>query len=298
MNAHAILERIPALRFLVAGDLWLDRWSKYDPFLTSPSPLTGLEGTVIVATESAPGGCGLAAAALAALGARVSLLGVAGDDGGAFDLRRALERAGVDPSHLLTGPAATAICTRLINTRTDAEDAGRIEVVQFQQPVEIEAEFVESLRRLALESDCVIAFERRTAPLGGLIGPAALTALEALAARLPEQVFWLDAPDRMQQLRAADRPPLLVQPDGQGEIQIIDGASTVTVPEQVPQNPLDPHGAHESFSVAVAAALAAGAPAPDAVRFALLAARVSMMKSGAGCATPGEILRAEKELAE
>ncbi|WP_321470014.1 hypothetical protein [uncultured Paludibaculum sp.] len=296
MNTRAILDRIPHLHLLVAGDLWLDRWARYDPFLSEPSPETGLASTAIVATESAPGGSALSASILAALGARVSLLGVTGDDGSDLDLRRALERACVPSDHLIGRPGPTAVSTRLINTRTDAEDAPRLEVVQFQQPAAILAEFYRRLEHLAVGVDAVIMAFHRAAAAGGLNGVETRAVLNGIAERGP--VVWLETPRGLEQIRGASRTPLTVEPDGVGGLRIMDGDTMQTVPERTPTHPLDLHGARESFSAVFAAALAAGAPASGAARFALLAAAVCMMKPGAGCASPGEIARAELEWSE
>ncbi|QOY90294.1 PfkB family carbohydrate kinase [Paludibaculum fermentans] len=296
MNARAILSRIQTLNVLVAGDLWLDRWSRYDPFLSSASPETGLESTVLVATETAPGGCGLSAAALAALGAKVALLAVVGDDGAGLDLRRALEQAGVAPDSLLSGPAPTPSLTRLIHARTGAEDAGRIEVVQFQPPGHVATAFAEDLHRLAAHAECVLVVEHRPAVLGGLVAPMPRSVLAGLAATCP--LLWHETPLELEQLRGGGRAALIVRPDGQGGVEIQDGPERQTVPERMPEYPVDPHGARETFSAAAAAALAAGADPADAVRFALLAAAVCMMKPGARCASPEEILRAEREWSE
>ncbi|MBN9664034.1 MAG: hypothetical protein J0H49_37890 [Acidobacteria bacterium] len=296
MNTQAILKSIRSVRVLAVGDLWLDRWSRHDPFLSSQAPETGLASTVLVATESSAGGCGLAAAAAASLGAEVAVLGVVGDDGAGLELRRALEQAGVHQLPLIAGPAPTAVTTRLINTRSGVEDAGRIEIVQFQQPEPVMAEFQADLRRLASTAQCVIAVDAKPPMLGGLMGPARRAELESIAGA--GAFVWFDSAAGFEQLRGAWRPSLIIRPDGQGGIGIEDGAVRQSVPETSPQHPLDPHGARETFSTAAALALAAGAAAVEAVRFALLAAAVCMMKPGARCASPEEIVRAARELSE
>jgi bifunctional ADP-heptose synthase (sugar kinase/adenylyltransferase) len=296
VNTHAILKSIQSVQVLCTGDLWLDRWSQHDPFLSTPSPETGLASTVLVATENAAGGCGLAAAAAAALGAEVTVLGVVGDDGSGMDLRRALEQAGVQRMRLIAGQSPTPVTTRLINSRTGAEDAGRIEIVQFQQSEAVALEFQADLRRLSPLAQCVIAVDAKPAALGGLIGTAGRAVLAEIAALAP--FVWLDSAAGFEQVRGVGRPSLILRPDGQGGIGIEDGPARQTVPETSPEHPVDPHGARETFSTAAALALAAGTEAAKAVRFALLAAAVCMMKPGARCASPEEILRAERELSE
>uniref|UniRef100_UPI0027E22504 PfkB family carbohydrate kinase n=1 Tax=Pseudonocardia lacus TaxID=2835865 RepID=UPI0027E22504 len=101
-----IADRAP--RVLVLGDALLDGW------VSGPTRRTGRDGPVPVVEldrgHSAPGGAANSAAALAALGARVELVAVVGDDHDGRVLRRALDAAGVSTGRCVVAagqPTAT-----------------------------------------------------------------------------------------------------------------------------------------------------------------------------------------------
>ena len=89
--AGLIADRAP--RVLVVGDALLDGW------LSGPARRLGRDGPIpvveLVHSRTTPGGAANAAANLAALGCRVDLLGVFGDDDEARTLRTLLAEAGV-----------------------------------------------------------------------------------------------------------------------------------------------------------------------------------------------------------
>src|SRR5437762_8152327 len=93
-----ILERLPALRIGVLGDLFLDRYLDIDAALTEPSIETGLDAYQVVRVRSYPGAAGTIVNNLVALGVgQVMPIAIIGDDGEGFELRQALARlAGVE----------------------------------------------------------------------------------------------------------------------------------------------------------------------------------------------------------
>lgn len=98
---------------VVLGDSVLDVWrrGRGDRLSREASvPVVEVEHT-----ETAPGGAAHTATYLAALGARVRLIGLVGDDAPAAILRAELERAGVDASRLHTCPdRATTTRSRIV----------------------------------------------------------------------------------------------------------------------------------------------------------------------------------------
>src|SRR5437870_3934858 len=88
-----ILERLPALRIGVLGDLFLDRYLDIDAAFTEPSIETGLDAYQVVRVRSYPGAAGTVINNLVALGVgKVCPIAVLGDDGEAYELRQALGR--------------------------------------------------------------------------------------------------------------------------------------------------------------------------------------------------------------
>src|SRR5690606_3797829 len=130
------------IQAVVVGDVMLDTWLR-GPVRRiaqeAPVPVVSVE-----ATEDAPGGAGNTAANLAALGARVRLIGPAGDDPCAGTLAQVLGLLGVD-ARLVTVPGRRTphkqrlmVGEQLI-ARYDEEDREPI-------PASAEARVLEELR--------------------------------------------------------------------------------------------------------------------------------------------------------
>ncbi|HLU57414.1 MAG TPA: D-glycero-beta-D-manno-heptose 1-phosphate adenylyltransferase [Pseudonocardia sp.] len=108
--AGRIADRAP--RVVVLGDALLDGW------LSGPARRLGRDGPVPVVevseSRTQPGGAGNTAANLAALGARVDLVAVLGDDPAGVELSALLTAAGVGTAHCVTAPGrATAVKRRI-----------------------------------------------------------------------------------------------------------------------------------------------------------------------------------------
>ena len=122
---------------MVVGDVMLDRYwmgeaSRISP--EAPVPVVRKQKTVCY-----PGGAGNVALNVAALGARVTLVGVVGEDRTAEELRGALEEHGVAADSLLTDRSRmTTVKTRVIAarqqiTRIDEEDTHSLAPEQEQE---------------------------------------------------------------------------------------------------------------------------------------------------------------------
>ena len=99
-----LLGKFPSLHILVVGDFFLDKYLSLEPTLTEISLETGLEAYQVVEIRPSPGAAGTVCANLRALGAKVSALGVIGQDGKAFELGRGLAERGVAIDSLITQP--------------------------------------------------------------------------------------------------------------------------------------------------------------------------------------------------
>src|SRR5437016_12863567 len=105
MTAAQILAALREHSALIVGDICLDRWCTYDPATSEPSRETGILRLGVVATEVTPGAGGTVANNLAALGiGRVAAIGVIGDDGFGYGLKRALRQRGIVPDFVVTKP--------------------------------------------------------------------------------------------------------------------------------------------------------------------------------------------------
>ena len=113
MDLAGILSRFPGQRILVLGDVILDWYwwgqaSRLSP--EAPVPVVRKQRTTLQ-----PGGAGNTAANLAALGARVGLFGVTGQDPQAEELRKTLKTLAVETSGLIADASRpTTTKTRVI----------------------------------------------------------------------------------------------------------------------------------------------------------------------------------------
>lgn len=96
-----ILNQFSSRRILVLGDFFLDKYLMLDRRLSEISLETDLEAYQVTALRSSPGAAGTVVNNLRALGVEVTALGVIGDDGEGYDLRRALDSQGVDTGGLI-----------------------------------------------------------------------------------------------------------------------------------------------------------------------------------------------------
>jgi rfaE bifunctional protein kinase chain/domain len=316
MTVSEILQGIPKLRVLIAGDICLDRWCTYDPKHREPSRETGLDRIGVVSTEVTPGGGGTVANNLAALGAQVSVLGVIGDDGFGFELARALTERNIDAANLIRSPALqTFTYTKLINSTNRVEDQPRIDFIHSEPlPIHLEADLLDRLTTLAPNFDAIIALDQSETPASGVV----TANMRQLLATLPNQLIWADSriraelfrnvtmkvnhreaieacqrlniPQNYETLRATLNAPALFVTNGAEGVTIAKLDSQTHVPTKRIENPVDICGAGDSFTAGAVCALALGATEPEAAGFGNQVASITVMKPGTGTASPAELL--------
>jgi rfaE bifunctional protein kinase chain/domain len=312
-----ILDGISQLRVLIAGDICLDRWCTYDPKHREPSRETGIDRIGVVSTVVTPGGGGTVANNVAALGAKqVSVLGVAGDDGYAFELARAMNERGIDSSNLIrSGALQTFTYTKLINSTNRVEDQPRIDFIHAEPLAgDLEAHLLERLAKIAGEFDAIVALDQSETPASGVI----TAGMRALLSQLRNKIVWADSRIRCELFRnvtmkvnrqeaieachrlnipvdyAALREALsarsLFVTEGADGVQIVTSAGLQRVPTRPVEAPVDICGAGDSFSAGAVCALALGATEGEAAHFGNLVASITVMKPGTGTASPAELL--------
>lgn len=323
MTVPEIIAAIPRLRILIAGDICLDRWCTYDPQHAEPSRETGIDRIAVVATEVTPGGGGTVANNIAALGAKqISVLGVTGDDGYAFELARALDQRGIDASNLIRSPdLQTFTYTKLINSTNRVEDQPRIDFIHSQPlTVDIEEQLLQCLRYIAHDFDAIIALDQSETPASGVV----TARMRQVLSELPNKVIWADSRIRSEHFRnvivkvnrqeaiaacqrlnlsqdynalreALNAPSLFVTEGGDG-VQIATRDSLQHIPTKPIAHPVDICGAGDSFSAGAVCALALGATEAEAAHFGNLVASITVMKPGTGTASPAELLGSAYEL--
>ena len=321
MTAAEILAAFPKYSALIVGDICLDRWCTYDPATAEPSRETGIPRIGVVSTEITPGAGGTIANNLAALGiGRVAVLGIVGDDGFGYELKKALSGRGISPELLVASPdVPTFTYTKLINISTGEEDQPRIDFIHPRALAgDLEAEILERLRAFATAFDIIFVSDQAETRRGGVITPAVRQALAEIANAEPEKIIWADSRIRTELFRGiilkpngleADSAcaslfgsidyerlrrhigskPLFVTkgPDG---VLVVDDQGETLVPTLPIAKPVDICGAGDSFSAGAAVALAITRSPIEAAHFGNKVASITIMKKGTGTASPSEIL--------
>lgn len=321
MITAEILEGLQHLRVMVLGDICLDRWCWYDPALALASAETGIPRIGVVRTVTTPGAGGTVANNLAALGVgKVAVMGVVGDDGFGWELRRALAEQGVDGSLLVeVAGMQTFTYTKLMTTETDEEDLPRVDfVVTRALSEDVELELVRRFLHEADGYDVVIVSDQAETSAGGVVTAAMRGALESFASAHPEKLLWVDSRARVEHFRgvvlkpnlkeaeeASERAlgrvdfaalrahcgaPLLLVTHGGDGVKLYDGRGEQWVKTEAVAEPVDICGAGDSFTAGAACALALTGDAETAAAFGNRVASITIMKKGTGTASPEEVM--------
>jgi len=320
-----ILDRAPKLAALVVGDVCLDRWCRYDPELAEASRETGIPRLAVTSSEVTPGAAGTVANNLAALGVgRVSVLGVIGQDGHAYELRRALHQRAIETELLVEShDIQTFTYTKLINSRTGREDQPRIDFVNAATlPAAVVRVVLDRLHDVFDRFDILIVADQAESGCGGVVNEAVRTLIQELAEVYPDKVVLADSrthiadfrnvvakPNHIEAGRASHSlfgrldygalreymasPLLLVTHGGEGVLLVTPGEErwvrTTTV-----EHPVDICGAGDSFAAGFSVAYAATRDALRSAEFGNRVASITIMKPGTGTASPAELLAAAR----
>jgi len=150
-------------RILVVGDIILDEY-----LLGSPERISREAPVIIlnhVGSDYALGGAGNAAANIAALGGNVTLLGIAGEDNGADEIRKLAEQMHIALELVSDPKRRTTIKTRVISTSNQNPDSGtrvKQQVLRldrqdrFAITSDVEQELTMSFKRLVGAADIVL----------------------------------------------------------------------------------------------------------------------------------------------
>ena len=160
-----LLAAFPRLRLAVIGDFFLDKYFDIEPSLGEPSVETGKVAHQVMAIRHSPGVAGTVVGNLAALGAgKLYAVGLTGDDGDAYELRRDLAALGCDTRCLHQVPGRMT-CTYLKpQDRTDPSLAGQHSRYDVKNrttpPLDAQRQVLRSLEALLPELDAVIVADQ------------------------------------------------------------------------------------------------------------------------------------------
>ena len=197
----AILEEFERVKVLVVGDFFLDKYMVIDRALSEVSLETGLEAHQVVEVRCSPGAAGTVTSNLTALDVEVAALGVIGDDGEGYELKRGLLQRGVhiEPlieRHDLFTPTYTK---PLMHELDGAEhEIGRLDIKnRAPLPPSVEDQILARLRTYVPRMDGVIVADQVQEPNCGVVTDRVREQIARLAQKYPGIVFTADSRTRI-----------------------------------------------------------------------------------------------------
>ena len=335
---QTILARLPKLSMLVVGDFFLDKYLIIDPARNEPSLETGLTAYQVVDKRLAAGAAGTVTNNLRALGVgNVLALGVIGDDGEGYELRRALQESGaVTELLLVTEQRTTPTYTKPLMREPEGErEINRLDIKNWRPtPPELQDHIIDRLRALATEVDAIVVLDQVAEENCGVITQTVTEALSALGRRYPALPIIADSRSRIGhfrdviikcnnheivaaaypehtgevseelvrsgalQLAERTRRPVFATRGRLGQI-VAEGTRAQEVAAIAVDGPIDVVGAGDATTAGIACALSCGASLVEAAFFGNLVASITIQKLGTtGTATPAEVLARYREQVE
>ena len=324
-----LLAGFPRLRLAVVGDFFLDKYFDIEPSLGELSVETGRIAHQVMAIRHSPGVAGTVVGNLAALGAgTLYAVGLTGDDGDGYELRRDLAALGCDTGHLHQVPQRMTSTYLKPHDRTDPSLAGehsRYDVKnRATPPLDAQRQVIRSLEALLPRLDALIVADQAEERDCGVITALVRDALAEVVCRHPHVVFWADSRRRIREfhgliikpnqyeavghenpvpgdevrleqiiaalpaLRTAAGAPVCVTRGPAGMV-VADDDITV-VPGVRVEGPVDPTGAGDSATAGAVLALSAGATLAEAALVGNLVASITIQQlATTGTARPDEL---------
>jgi rfaE bifunctional protein kinase chain/domain len=194
-----ILSRLPHLRMIVFGDYFLDNYLILDRSLSETSLETGLEAYQVIKTRKYPGVAGVVTANLRALGVEVIALGLVGDDGNGYDLRKRLVESGIDVSGFLQIPGyATPTYNKPMMREPDGEEheLNRLDVKpRAPLAASLEDRLIAEMNRALPEADGMLVVDQARSLNCGVVTDRVREELQRLAIANPGKILVADSRD-------------------------------------------------------------------------------------------------------
>lgn len=324
-----LIGRFGRQRIAVLGDFFLDKYLDVDPALADVSVESGRTAHQVVAVRVSPGAAGTVAGNFAALrpGA-LHAIGVVGDDGEVYDLRKSLARIGCTTDHLHAIPGRYTpqyLKPRNVGDMSLAGEHERYDTKNHTPtPPEAERCIIASLEALLPQLDAVVIQDQIEQPNCGVVTDAVRRALSERARQLTDVLFWADSrrrirlfhhitikPNQFELVGKADPMPAdevaldqlqraVAQLRGQIEAPIcatrgalgmvVSDPEWTVVPGVTLEGEIDPTGAGDSATAGAVLALCAGARLPEAAVVGNLVASITVPQlATTGVARPEQL---------
>ena len=235
---NELLDRFPHLHVLVVGDFFLDKYLIIDRQLSEVSLETGLEAYQVVDIRCSPGAAGTVTSNLRALGVKVTAMGIIGDDGQGYELKRGLTERGVNIEPLIErADRFTPTYTKPMVWESDGREheIQRLDIKNRSPlPAEVEDLVIGRLRALVPQVNGVIVADQVPEANCGVITDRVRVEIGELALRHPGVVFAADSRARIGLFQHVIVKPnareaiLAVRPDWAGEANLARWRSSRT----------------------------------------------------------------------
>lgn len=302
-----------AVHVLVVGDLMLDRyWHGGTSRISPEAPVPVVH---IGQSEDRPGGAGNVALNLASLGARVTVLGLTGDDEAADVLEDRLKAAGVECRFMRTADCPTITKLRVLSRhqqliRLDFEegfehaDYAALQASYESLLADADAVILSDYDKGALRHVSALIQMARSSAKPVLVDPKGsdfsiyrgaslitpnLKEFEGVVGACADEAGLVQKGNALAE--ECDLQALLVTRGEHGMTLLRAGHEELHFPTQA-REVFDVTGAGDTVISVLAAALGAGSELPVATELANLAAGIVVGKLGTACATPSELRRA------
>ena len=192
-----ILNKLESIHMVVFGDFFLDNYQMMDRRLSEMSIETGLEAFQVVEVRQYPGAAGTVTSNLRAFGVNVMALGLSGDDGNGYVLRRKLHDMGVDLRGLLEIPGYdTPTYTKPMMRELDGyeHELNRMDI-KHRVPLsaDVEKALIEKLHALLPEADGMLVIDQVQERNCGVITDKIRGEINQLAQEYPGKIICVDS---------------------------------------------------------------------------------------------------------
>ncbi len=315
----------------VVGDLFLDEFLHIDPSLVENSYFkAGNLALQATGLHHSPGVLGTVALNMKDLGVgKVYAVSVVGEDGAGFDAKRDLEMRGIDAN--LVSPNTKMFTPTYLFTPGAPYKIERIDLkARKPYDEEIEIRFLSNLERCIDSVDAIVVADQSEPAYCGLVTQRVRENLTDLAATYPEKIFYADSRSNIgffkglmkkpsqyeansavngifdstrmdkidmetcikngREIYSLDNKPVFMTLGERGALVFTKSGSSY-VPAIKGISAVDVTGAGDSVSAGIVPALCCGANPIEAAYIGMLAAAVTVGKTGTGTASKEEILK-------
>ena len=192
-----ILDQYSHVRLLVIGDFFLDNYLILQRDLSEISLETGLEAYQVVNLRKYPGAAGTVTANIRAQDGEVVALGVLGDDGIGYDLRKKLDEIGADTHALVVDPGLftpTYIKPMMNEPDGKVHELNRMDIKNRSPlPDRVEDEIIAQLKEIVPAVQGVIIADQVQERNCGVVTDRVRAEIERLAQTYQKKTFITDS---------------------------------------------------------------------------------------------------------